>query len=433
MIFCIISILLFLITFFVTPKERRHIDNPILSFLFLWNIILFLATLRLDGLLQTNNTAYFCITTGLASTAITYCIFTILNKKNTHTQATDTVIKNNINYRFLHILAIICIIFYIPQFIESLVRLINGADIVNIRLSAQNYTSDGSFLSKIIIFLQNFIILPSCFTIEVFSIVDYWFGKRDKKLLALTIAITLIRFIVDGGRTPIVNLLVYFIVAYILHGHTAHKEEKQKSFKNKKKPIIISVCATILIIVTSMLRTNSTLSRQAYFYFSMPPVMLSQWNSHVETKSILTFGATSVNGALFTAAYPIVNALNTSYPDFIAKPYDLIAKTDSEWKKISTQGTTANAYVSLFWFFYTDGRLLGVILGCCLYALLLSKYHNKVCGNSSTRDLAIFLLLFQGMCFSFIRFPFAKHYYVVTFIFIILATINRKANNVSHN
>lgn len=52
--------------------------------------------------------------------------------------------------------------------------------------------------------------------------------------------------------------------------------------------------------------------------------------------------------------------------------YDLIRLTDSEWLTITAQSTHANAYVSAFWFFYLDGRIVGIIIGFALYGIYLA-------------------------------------------------------------
>ena len=105
----------------------------------------------------------------------------------------------------------------------------------------------------------------------------------------------------------------------------------------------------------------------------------------------------------------------------------MIARTVSDWALIINEGkTTANAYVSLFWYFYTDAREYGIIIGSLVYGFIMRRVYAKSIINKNIKNVAIYFLLFQGLFFSFIRFPFSKAYYVLAILYMLFVIKKRK-------
>lgn len=105
--------------------------------------------------------------------------------------------------------------------------------------------------------------------------------------------------------------------------------------------------------------------------------------------------------------------------------YDLIRATDSEWQIITSQSINANAYVSIFWFFYVDGRVLGMISGLFTYGAYMAHSVADIEKKLNIKNLCIFAFLLQGLVWSFIRFSFSNIYYAIAFLFLIFVVLKK--------
>ncbi|MEZ7139783.1 oligosaccharide repeat unit polymerase, partial [Streptococcus pneumoniae] len=100
--------------------------------------------------------------------------------------------------------------------------------------------------------------------------------------------------------------------------------------------------------------------------------------------------------------------------------------TDAIWYNIAPGLTKANAYVSLFWFFYADGRLLGVLIGSLLYGTFCGYIFCRYIQQQNKKNLAMLLFIYQGVFFSFIRFPFSKSNYAIAFVLLLFFAFKKK-------
>ena len=64
---------------------------------------------------------------------------------------------------------------------------------------------------------------------------------------------------------------------------------------------------------------------------------------------------------------------------------------------------------------YLDGRLIGVIAGMFLYGAVSQHFYKKVVENANVRSVSIYLLIVQGIVFSFVRMQFAVLHYAIAF------------------
>ncbi|MBT1165056.1 O-antigen polymerase [Bifidobacterium felsineum] len=367
---------------------------------------------------EVDSSTYKIITIGVVSFVIGYFIVLVFSKlaKNNNNKCNRYVY----NTKVITIFAFCCIIFYLPLFAQSFVELIRGGSFESIRYTNRFESTANTGIYNLISY---FIIQPFSSCLELIAPIDFWFGKRDRKLFFTTMILIFIRMISDAGRTPFVNFMIYMVLCYCIVKGNKQKTKQEKRYNR----IILSlflVFALFVILYISISRSSSGLSRQLYFYFAMAPVLLNYWISLPES---LSFGLASFNGFIFTVLYFLTNITGTTYPNHFQNVYDLIAATDSTWIPIASGGVTANAYVSLFWFFYNDGGFAGIIIYSLIYGMLVTTVLFKINNLSNIRFIALYLLLMQGLIFSFIRFPFAKAQYCITFI-IILILIHKESD-----
>lgn len=404
--------------YYIFNKKPVNIFNPMVMFTALWTLILCLSNLQLYGLYDFSNSAEQLIELGTVFFGLAFIIYSEFikllhpNRLHHNLSCSTNVVPR---YLVLYFLGLVCLMYFLPTFLSSIEMLIKGGSFNTIRIVVQSET-DGSGINNL---LQNFIVLPSAIVIEIVAVVDFWFGRRDRLLFILNMIIIFMRIIADGGRTPIVDLLIYMALGYLLF----RRQGKHIVFGNKELQVKVKryfILIFIVIFIITLSRTSSTIFRQFYFYFAMTPVLLTKWMRIVDGQNFITHGLSSTNGLWFTLSYFLKNLFGIDYFKSISDSYAMIALTDSRWLPIAIGNINANAYVSAFWFLYTDARLLGVLVGMFLYGLIVARSYWNIFLRFNQQSISIYFLIYQGLIFSFIRMPFAKPYYVIALVILLI-------------
>lgn len=403
------------IIFVLANKKFNVLMNPCFVFVAEWTLIVALSNLGLFGLYKPSIETYAIILLGVVSFVGGYFI---LNRIKIRKKKKKQRSNFEVRYKLLYVLGAICIVYFAFSAVESLVNIINGNSSFNdIRASAQADEGPNGVLN----FIYNFVVLPTTYVIGIITAADVFRGKRDKKLLIITITIIVLKVLSDGGRSMMLNFIIYLFMAYQLS-----KGLKKERPKLKRKVLLgvfaVAAVLVILFVVVTIQRSPSGVFRLSYLYSSMSPVLLDRWSKFINSSDGYQFGLICLNGILFAIGYAIKNLFSfAEYPAFIRKPYDMIANTDAQWVSINNNGTKANAYVTIFWFFYADFGFIGVIIGCLLYGLLVRKAFDYEKRKNDVRSLSFYLFIFWTLLYSFVRFQFAKSAAVIAMVLLYLS------------
>lgn len=421
----IILILLFFLNILVTKSKYRNLANPTILFNLVWIINVGLSLLMLFDLYETPDKTYSLIAWGVIFFIIGGNLSLLMENIRITTgkggMSEHTIFT--LNYHLLFALTVICIIYYLPQLFSSLNAIIRGISLNDVR----GFLQDSDQSQGISNLLGNYIFLPLATALEPLAALDFWFGKRDKNFIISICLLVLIRSFGSGGRTPLFNLVFYFAISYCLKRVSMIYKKRKKvktetnmtALRDKRMFKKLLGLGILGLVIMTLMRAAGSLIRKLYFYFAMSPVLLSKWLDVIDANSYHFNGLVSFNGIFYFIDYVRKNLFSTDYMPTIISAYSLIANTDSEWLKISSSGTTANAYVSCFAFFYADFGFYGVIILSLFFGFLASRLYSRVLYNFDLRSASLYMLISQSVFFSFIRFPFVKAYYVLAFLFLL--------------
>ncbi|WP_415324817.1 O-antigen polymerase [Clostridium perfringens] len=414
---------------FITNKK---IINPITIFYTLWAVIFELSFLRLFNLKQASDKAYQIILLGLFTFAIGYYLVYFFTRKykvvlRYHKHFKRKIFKKEylLRYKLIYFLGVITFLIYLYDLSIIFSYILNGSSLAYIRQLAQDSTSiiyaNRSVVENAIRVL---IVTPFTIALQPIVAVDFWFGERNKKLIIMDVSIIILRVITDGSRVLIVYLLLHFLASLTFINRNFLKSRKREKKKKRKKKLIITLIVVVSLFAlykTTLSRSGENFLRYLYYYFSMEPYMFEIWSEVVDSTQLVGYGFASTNGFWFFLFYIIKNILGLSkYPEHWYSIYNIILATDSHWQVIAGDATTANAYVSLFWFFYLDGKIIGVIIGMLIYGMVCSKMFSNALNKKTSKSICLYLIILQGLCFSFVRLQFADIYYSIAVIFILL-------------
>lgn len=324
-----------------------------------------------------------------------------------------------LRYKAIYIMLIFSILFFIKDLasiiskigmnhnLSVIQNLIQGDDDVFVRSSIEN--------ALILLFVN-----PFTWICAPITIIDFWMGKRDKKLLIMTIMLVVLKTLTTGGRAMFIQLAFYFVCVFTLINSkrsTKFSQQVRATVKKNKKIFIISgiICICILYILTYS-RAGQAAIKTIYYDFAMQPYMFQIWCKVADTTDI-GFGVASLNGFLFPINYILRNTIQISLPQSYHTIYELIESTDTQWQWIGN-GVSANAYTSAFWFFYVDGRIMGIAIISFIYGIYSRIIFKNMETNPTQRNMAIYCMVIIGVFYTFGRFQFAQYNYALGIIYL---------------
>lgn len=394
-----------LLIFVVSRYLDKSIIRPSNMFVFVWLFISVLFSFKYIEYNNPDNFTYLLIFIGVIS-------FFIGGRFSSN--ATKKADKFDIDIRKVLALQIITIIVYIPETIDTIGDLMAGQTLEDVRIRSGEVSES----SGVIAILKNFILTPFLFL--SYPITAYIFltnkAKGRKKMLVLIfsmiiVAISVLRL---GGRSPILFFLVNFFVVWYFYKNTIVISRSVK----RVMLIVVSVMVSSFVYA-SISRGIEDLPRSFYHYFVGCIALL---DNGVKSVSFHTEGI-----ATFSSPISIIDTFWRFIGGDELPAMKLILWINNYIEETINVGVDCNmnAFYSLFFWFYLDYGIAGVVILCFLYGLLSDSIYKAAIVNRHFVTIVVFSLIVQGVVFSFIRFQFSTFYYFMAFLIIPLV-IKRK-------
>lgn len=425
MVYAYSGIVICLITAIFYYKKEKIIINPVTVFSAEWAVILFFSSISLLTLYTPKDSTYMLIFYGILFFLLGYALnrhfFSKLLVRN------KEVTSSYLNYNFSYILLIITTLYYI----FDLYRIINTVGIFtlqNVQRALQDsvveYNNSPFRVLLLLVFVQ-----PGSIVLPIIASVDFWFGKKKKGLFFGTLIMLIIKMLASASRSTLISFIIYFIISGFICLHTSKKgifsTTTRNYFKKNKKMINYSVILGILLFGLMTVSRGATIARNIYLNFAMPPIMFEKWINNITDPNLIGYGQASLNGFLYIILWPISKLLGTNMPELFSRVYELIMNTDTQWQWIGDK-IIANAYVSLFWFGYVDGKLIGIIIESFIFGWVNSITFRNAIKYTSQQNVAIYCMMFYSVLFSFVRMQFSMTNFVMSFIYILFFIYKNK-------
>lgn len=421
----IIAIMCVLIAIFAYKIEKNWY-NPATVIFSIWAVVLFLYSLKLYGIYDVEGTAYATIALGLFCFFIGYIVCTAGKRQIVLTQRNHSQVKEYINYRLLKICGVIVFAFFAEEAIETLVLARSGISLFDIRSSLQGYAqysfSDNLYVLRSMIGpLYTWAILPIYNAMLIISCIDLFAGKKDKILILLSVGCLLLKSFKEGSRVALFAFMIYLLFAMVIYG-----KKIVLSQKAKKRIRLVILAAILIIFVISNIRISTgekTLFEEIYLYFTCCIPLWDHWLSEMMTKGTeYTYGATSLYGIL-QLPVTALSILNGSTLEWYQAGQQAIQDTEMFIQvRNASYPFRSNAYTTMFYYFYKDAGMIGIILGGALFGGVCTSVYKRMkkgikVGLKSERQVFVYLLLLQAMVLSFVRVYFSVASYSFTFLY----------------
>ena len=322
------------------------------------------------------------------------------------------VTKNYINYRKPFWLLIIAIILLVPFVITFKNQLNSGFELWYIRRILTTDDLRSSFEKTIWLYYLS----PVSIMLTVLSYYKFYNKKYPTQLLFFaSIVITIILSFVDGGgRTGLMRwFYIYMIMLVYKKGRFSKYINDCAVFKwyYFALPVAAGIIITAMRAITN--DDNSfimALTESFTIYIGMFDYYL--YNSHLITE-LYTCGISSLENI-----YLLINMLVRTFggPDYIGnyKIVDDIIQNNV----ILNNGQVYNAYVSMYFRFYRDAGVFGIILGPMFLSSFLTILYKLTCNNTFYILIYVFSLsLCTGLNQELV---FSKVYYFLFLLYMII-------------
>lgn len=431
----IIGIIICSIFAIIGIRTEKKIINPITVFCGIWAIIILLSKWRLYTLYDADMRIYSLILLGVVFYILGYYIWKYISNNKVVYIKLNNKVNSSFNYQYelryklVYALCILCILFLIKDIISLGTSVFSqGINLKQIQSIVRTTSKNRSNIENAINFL---VVNPFYTALCSITAIDFWIGRKDKKLLLMTIIILIGKVLSTGGREPFIKFFFYMIVGYMFVINVNIKERKynmkQIIRKNKRFFYCTIILGIICLGVLSFSRAGENMVKTIYLDFAMQPNMFEYWAGKVESKEVYGYGFATLNGFFYPILYCLKNLIRIIpyIPESYSQIYDMIMATDSEWIQIGRE-IFANAYVSVFWFLYYDAREFGIAIGMFLYGIISKWSYSFAIKKTSVKSVCIYSIVLVGVFYTFGRMEFTTPNYALAFIFIYLFAYKKK-------
>lgn len=402
-------------------KTEKIKLNPITIFSFLWGIIIFFSNMRLYTLYETDIEIYKYIIFGVISFVCGYYSFKIILKNKVL-----VINKNKTTYKIrkkmCYMLLILCLLFIAKNIIVNRKILFkDGYNLASVQTAQQENDLSSTGIENAISFL---IVNPMYISLNVAIIANFLLGDKDFKLFLCLIVLNIGRIITSGGRQSFIQFFFILLIIMSFSQHCKNLEKKiVKKIKGKKTSVIF--IGVIVLIVLSLSR-SSNIIKTIYLDFAMQPYMFEYWAKTLDSTNSIAYGLSSTMGFIYPVLYICKNFLRifSEIPEFFSSIYNMNMLPIEKWIYIG-HTLKANAYVSIFWYLYYDGRLIGILIGMFILGMISNNIYTIAIKRNDMKNVSLYVMIAIMLFYSFGDMEFSKTNFAIAFIYIITIMFKR--------
>ena len=392
-------------------NSRKFKKSLLTIFCSLWCLIFWLYSFRFYGLYDCESKTYIVYIVGIFSFFVGYCFIEtfVMCKSDKKKQNVDK--RFTIKLFFIYILSWISILVFIRKAILAIPYwLAGGPGAVKVAVIMDDALNDGN-ISDIIF---TFVARPFQIIIVIYAIIAFFVGEKNNAILWNAFFLTLFEYLCTGSKFAISTIGI-IVFSYLF----LYSELNIKQIINRYKTLVIIVSATFLfiIILMSLQEDGVGVSFYSYLCGCMP---CSDQALDELSNTMPYYGLVSFNGIL--RVLNIVPHYIGISPSEIKLALDFASNYMLKFESttIIGDGIKYNAFISLFSYFFADGRYWGVCIISVVFGGLCSWGFKKSKIAPSYYSYSLVLIFALFIATSMVRFQFSMTYYAMAVVYIVL-------------
>ena len=402
--------------------KEKNLYNPICVFFAVWFIITLFAALRLYGMISYTNKSILIISLGLLSFFVGYLV-SARKRSNANKR-----LEAKYNYTLIRVILIVGVLINLILSIKVLCFIFNGISYNEIRDMYYGYANATKLINNGKIFALFELVSNSILWVMIPIIIVSIFDKKSDKISTILLAsMVILNLFATAGRSFLLHIMLDLIIMVLMQ----FSKLKQK----EKKILIYCVCVIVVLLFGFTFLRNGIKSGSVptiYSYFGIPIPLFSRFVDIIDSNKVYLHGYSSFYGLylLIQKSFVILFKINFSNAAFLSTFNNMPGNT---WVRVfQDSSSNYNAFATLFYNFYLDFSIWGVIIFSFIYGFVITKIYKTAMINK--KALMVYLLLAVGLALSFIRLQFATYYIYVALVilFIVVKTYEVKNNNIDY-
>ena len=411
--------------------ERRW-TNLLTFFSGMWAIVILLSSLRLFGLVEIDEFVYTIILIGNISFVTGYLLYgTIWNRRQLFAYGAGPVNDLDMNRfrakafhpktkKILWVLLAVTLIYYAYNSLVSLRLLLAGKDFIAIRNINQGYADIQLESSGFMHMIRDYVANPCIALIIPAMLISMFLKKVDVPFIVLSLLAVGAYIFSTGGRIS----LVYIIIDLVFLARASKIRIPGKIKKWIKRGVVAAIVLIAFLTYFRTRRSDGTgIIGSIYRYLVLSMPLLDYHVKSIQLSGDMFYGMAFFLG-LIKIIYIVFNRVGLSMPRLFHNTLSAMTLTESTWVR-AFPAHKNNAFVTMFYYFYADFRLLGVILGSFVFGYFCCWSYKRMLKKGSIEALFFFLMVVQVVSKSFVRWEFsslpfdlAVLYYLIGFILV---------------
>ena len=406
----------------ISWAKLKNPFNPFTFMFVLWAIWIPLSDAGFYHMRHPSEKTYGVVLCGLIAYLIGCLVGCLCRSIHTKQNASSKDDSTQINYSLLYVLCFIAIMFYLYQFSKVVPLILSGHSLGDIRELVFSDDENEMRSSGVIVALNYFLVTPTTYFMAAFLPVELFKTKKNKAIIIETIIMLLLWIMTTGGRTVLLFMGASVACVFIQRKINSNKSliafileiGKIRISKLKVRIALISFSALFLAVMfwVTFSRTgkDTDLLHQLYVYFGAPIELLDYYIKDVDRhhSDLYGYGLSSFYGF----AYPVMFVLRklgivNPYPQHMLTIHELSVTRLQD--HVNLGGSVGiNAFATLFFQPYLDGRFFGVAVSLFVLGFMAGLFYSKWKMQKSFMFQTAYLLILHKLLFSMVRFWFTQ-------------------------
>ena len=410
---CITAILLV-----YTFSQQRYRNSLLTLFILLWFSIFLLYSFRLYNLYDCSETTFLIYLLGILSFFLGY---KQSGKYRVKTKNNGVKKENKIKKYIFIFLSIISFVILLKKSILAIPFWLVGGSGLKEAIINENVLA----LSPIEEIIYSYIARPMQIVLVIYATIELSIGIKNKFIIPLAIALTLAGYLSSGSKFSVFEIPIVILSFQYFFG----QNNLLKYFKKHK--ILMLLVLGICVFIFHMLGQKDGSAFKSLYMYLCGCMPCSDNALDVICKTDPYYGLVSFNGIFRVLnLIPSLLGIGTEFKMTIDNTF----LEFMEFEKTVYIGPDVpyNAFISMFSYFYADGRYFGVLLLSFIFGFFCCRIFNSAKTNPSKFSYALVLLCFIMIYLSMVRFQLFLVHYVMSFVYIYVffpkETLCRKRN-----
>lgn len=413
-----VSAILFLLFLYYFFFKRLRFFSPECFFTFIWSIISFGACFCwVWSIPQVSFLTWIIVLVGV----ISFCFGCHFIRSHTVKEKAfglgreSCVDDNSLNYKFIYFFFILAAPFIFYMLFESISLIKAGWSLRDIRSSYYGINGYETYWASSIYMKvgEKFLVSPFKVAIVPITISTCLRKKPNFILILMSLLMVAVDVLTTGGR---------FILLYIAVEVVAALALLRKRIRIKKSVVFLSLLALVASLIAIVIVSNrrgmaaSWINKIYEYFFCCIPL----FDHYIPNIDSFTYGTASLNGlinpfvAVFSKITPIITPFEAS----------TMGKLNIQQGVQLSPLINTNAFVTGFFYTYLDFGIFGTFLGMLLFGLWSKKRQCELEKMNTSSNLALYLLVIQGMFKTIQHMPFCASDYVLGLLLVHLFSKN---------